>query len=324
MAKKVLTPEEYKDKMTKKADRRKRFTKSFLTALAYALACVIVFAMVTIAFTKPATQVVQTNSNNTSVNTNTNNDSTPVDQPSDTPADTPADQPSDTPADTPADQPSDKPADNNGGSNAQAPAATDETQKAVDLYKTAYNKAKSSAKTITHTKTGATNYKGIVEAGGLSSAAQTLMGMFMKESEPNEVIDKSELPPKTGVNNLTKNSVASATIKEQGNTQVVTLKLKDAVNPKAGSDGIGSTVNVIEESQITGSISSVPGLKLSDIKVAYENVTVTAKIDKATGNMTYLYLDAPCVLSLNAKLLVTSVDNARVGIQCTDEYVFAW
>lgn len=309
MAKKVLTPEEYKSKMDKKVEKRNRFGKTFLTTFAFALACVVVYASMAIAFT-PNTGITVTGGGS-NVGTNV-----PVNSPNggDTNNDPSTPGNSDDP-NTPDDNKGDKPED---------PGKVDEATQAVELYKTAMAKAKSSAKTVTHTKTGATNYNGIVEAGALSSAASTLMGLFMKESEPNEVIDKAELPPKGGASKLTTATVKSATVKEEGKFQVVTIKFKDAVNPAAGADGIGSGANVIEESQITGSISSVPGLKLSNIKVAYENVYLTCKIEKDTGNMTYLFVDAPCVLSLDAKLLVTNVKDAKVGIECKDEYTIAW
>lgn len=312
MAKKVLTPEEYKAKIDKKVEKRKRFGKTFLTTFAYALACVIVFASMAIAYTPNTASggTVATANPGSSVNNPGDSNNNPGDSNND-----PATPDDNNNGDNKGDNKGDKPAE---------PGKDDEVAKTIELYKTAMAKAKSSAKTVTHTKTGATNYNNIVEAGGLSKAASTLMGLFMKESEPNETIDKAELPPKAGASKLTVATVKSATVKEEGKLQVVTIKLKDAVNPAAGSDGIGSTVNVIEESQITGSISSVPGLKLSNIKISYENVYITCKIEKDTGNMTYLFVDAPCVLSLDAKLLVTSVDNAKVGIECKDEYTIAW
>ncbi len=317
MAKKLITPEEYKSKMDKKVEKRKRFGKAFLTTFAYALACVIVFASMAIAFTPKSTvsvaaggtgngNAVQSNSNDV----DSNGDGAGED------ATSGGDE-----AEAPGDDANNGKEENKGGASEQK---NDATQQAIDLYKKAIVKARSSAKTVTHTKTGATNYKNIVEAGALSSAASTLMGLFMKESEPNEAIDKSELPPKGGANKLTKANVKSATVKEEGGSNVVTINFKDAVNPVNGSDGIGSAVNVIEESQITGSISSVPGLKLSNIKVAYENVYITCKIDKASGNMTYLFVDAPCILSLDAKLGFISVDGAKVGIECKDEYTIAY
>ncbi|MCH5169719.1 MAG: hypothetical protein J1F24_00395 [Oscillospiraceae bacterium] len=332
MAKKVLTPEEYKAKIDKKAEKRKRFGKTFLTTFAFALACVVVFASMAIAFT-PNTgvavsggnnggNVVSSGSDNVSSGDNNNGGSNVADVPGDD------NNGGSDAADVPGDGNNAGDNNDNNANDGKGDAATedkvDSTQQAIDLYKTAMAKVKSSAKTVTHTKGGATNYKGIVEAGKLSSAASSLMGMFMKEEEPNEVIDKADLPPKGGATKLTKATVKSATIKEEGNYQVVTIVMNDAVNPASGADGIGAVANVIEESQITGSISSVPGLKLSNIKVAYENVNVTCKIEKSTGNMVYLLVDAPCILSLDAKLAVVTVNNAQVGIECKDEYTIAF
>lgn len=309
MAKKVLTPEEYKAKTDKKVDKRKRFFKAFLTTFAYALACVVVFSAVAIAFT-PNVSVTVPSGTVAAASPN-----------SDANADNPADAPS-----TDDGNKSDDPADDGNKGDKPADAdKNDETQKAIDLYKTAMAKVKSSAKTVTYTKKSASNYKGIVKAGDLSKAASTLMNMFMKESEPNEVIDKAELPPKGGAAKLTKATVKSATVKEEGNNQVVTISFKNAANPVNGADGIGSAVNVIEESQITEPTKYVPGLTVSGISLEYENVVVTCKIEKSTGNMTYLYIDAPCVLKIaNAKLLLKAIDNAEVGIECKDEYTIAW
>lgn len=220
-----------------------------------------------------------------------------------------------------------KPADKNDASNA-GDASKMSTQQIVDLYKKSINNAHSNAKTAVRVKDGAINYKGIVEAGGLSSAASTLMGMFMVADEAsievkNEEWKKEEIPSKAGCN-LTPAGVKSATCEEKNGKYIVTIVAKDAVNPKAGADGIGSVIDVIEEEQITGSISSVPGLTLSNISIAYENVTVVATIDKATGNMENLKINAPCVLSLGAKLAIISIDNAKVGIQVISEFAMTY
>ncbi len=219
-----------------------------------------------------------------------------------------------------------KPADKNDASNA-GQSGTMSTQQIVDLYKKGMNKVHSDAKTAVRVKDGAINYKGIVEAGGLSSAASTLMGMFMVADEAsieakNEEWDKTKVPPMTC--NLTPAGVKSASCKEEGGKYIVTITAIDQVNPKAGSDGVGSVIDVIQEETITGSISSVPGLSLSNISIAYENVTVVATIDKATGNVENIKINAPCVLSLSAKLAIISIDNAKVGIQVISEFAMTY
>lgn len=198
----------------------------------------------------------------------------------------------------------------------------------VDMYNKAVNNAKANA-TITRVKDGATNYNGIAEAGKLSSAASTLMGMFMVGSKEeietkNEPWDNAKFPPENAQAALTVDGVASAECKEEGDYYIVTIKGKDEVNPKSGGPGVGSLCGVIQEETITGSISSVPGLTLSGISIAYENVVTTAKIEKSTGNLVALTVDAPCILSLSAKLAVISIDNARVGIGVYTEYTLTY
>ena len=201
------------------------------------------------------------------------------------------------------------------------------TEQIVDLYKKGMDKVHTNAKTAVRVKDGALNYNGIVEAGKLSDAASTLMGMFMVADEAsievkNEEWDKTKVPPATC--NLTAAGVKSASCKEEGGKYIVTITAIDQVNPKAGSDGVGSVIDVIQEETITGSISSVPGLSLSNISIAYENVTVVATIDKATGNIENIKINAPCVLQLSAKLFVASIDNAKVGIQVISEFAMTY
>ena len=202
------------------------------------------------------------------------------------------------------------------------------TQQIVDLYKNGMNKVHNNAKTAVRVKDGAINYKNVVVAGKLSSIASSLMGMFMVADEAsieakNEEWDKTKVPPMNC--NLTAAGVAKADCEEKNGKYVVTLVGKDAVNPKAGSDGVGSLIDVIQEETITGSISSVPGLELNNISIAYENVTVVATIDKATGNIENLKINAPCYLSLDAKVpLLGSIDGAKVGIQVISEFAMTY
>ncbi len=242
------------------------------------------------------------NSVNTNSNTNTNNNSGNTS----------------TDANKPADN---KPADG-------AATGTKSVAEIADMYNKAVNNAKAKA-TITRVKDGATNYNNIVEAGKLSSAASSLMGMFMVGSKDeiqakNEPWDNAKFPPENAQAALTADGIASAECKEDGDYYILTIKGKDEVNPKSGGPGVGSLCGVIQEETITGSISSVPGLTLSDISIAYENVVTTAKIEKSTGNLVALTVEAPCILQLSAKLAVISIDNAKVGIGVYTEYTLAY
>ena len=201
---------------------------------------------------------------------------------------------------------------NNAGS---SNSGSTDVKSIVEEYKKAVNNAKSKAKTITLVKDGAKNYNGIFEAGMLSSIGQGLVDKFMGISDKNEVIDKSKLPPQGKQCTLSASDVVSATKKAEGDYQIITLKLKNEDNPKSGS-GIGAAVNVIEESQITEPVEGK--VEVKNIKLAYENVTITAKIDKS-GKLVYLTTDAPSVLSLDAKAGI-EIKDAKVGIEVISEY----
>jgi hypothetical protein len=222
-----------------------------------------------------------------------------------------------------------KPDSNVGGSQNKPtvvePEIPDSTSEIVEYYKKSVNYAKTNGKSAVLVKDGVLNYNNIVRAGELTSAAESLIGMFMVASESeisplNESRSVSTLPP-SGMNcNLTASGVKSASITDNGDTYTVVIVAKDCENPTPGSDGVGSLINVVESSQITGAIGSVPGLALSNINIDYENVTVTAVIDKATGGLLSMKINAPSILSLDAKLALISADDCMVGIQCITEY----
>ncbi len=343
MAKKQITPEEYKAKLEKKAAKREKFSKTFLKVLAFCLAIAVTYCSVRIGFTRlekiklgtgTAITTGSTSNNGTSTDNNDNvdwGDSGSSSTGGDSSATTPD---SDVNANNGSENTSGNGATNNNSGNASTnnnsagsgSAATNSNQEYLDMYKKAVANARSNAASVVRVKDGAINYKGIVEAGGLSDVGATLMGMFMAENEDaievkNEAWEKENIPNAAA---LTLNGVQKITRTESGNNYIITVVAKDAVNPTEGADGVGSISGVIEESQITGAIGSVPGLSLSNISIAYENVTAVATIDKATGNLVTLDINAPCILGLDAKLLFTTVNGAKVGIQVITQYAFTY
>ena len=322
MAKKQYTPEEFKAKTEKSAANKENFSKVFLSSIAVMLALVITFSVVSIAFTfvgKAGQTTVVSGAVNNDGSTNVPNDNT-----SDVPSDNVADVPSDEDATDAPEDDATVPGDDN---TADAPSnEANADQQALDMYKKAVAAARTKSKSVIRVKDGAVNYKGIVEAGGLSDIGSTLMGMFMAKDKAsieakNEAWDKTKLPDASA---LTLNGVQKITCVDKGSTYVVTVVAKNAVNPKANADGVGAIAGVIEEGQITGAIGSFPLLKLSNISIAYENVTAIATIDKATGNLVALDIDAPCVLGLDAKMGFISVPNAKVGIEVFTEYKISY
>lgn len=330
MAKKQLTIEEYKAKNENSAAKKANFAKVFMTALAIMLALVITFSTVSLAYTYVG-MAGKTTVASGPVNNGESVDNNDVDAPvggDDAIVDDAitGDDVTGEDATTDDNAATDDDATTDNGADAPSANAADPKQEYLDMYKKAVAAARTKSKSVIRVKDGAINYKGIVEAGGLSSAASTLMGMFMAKDEAsievkNEAWDKAKLPDASA---LTLNGVQKITREEKGNTYVITVVAKNAVNPKANADGVGSVAGVIEEGQITGAIGSVPGLALSNINIAYENVTAVATIDKATGNLIALDIDAPCVLGLDAKLGFITMNGAKVGIQVITEYKISY
>lgn len=272
----------------------------------------------------PAQNQTNNNSQSSSSTGNTATDNTATD--STTPTDAATDNTTPT-ASSDANTGDKTPADDKGTANADSSKKLSDKE-VVDLYKKAVNAARTKSTSVVRVKDGAINYKGIVEAGKLSGTASTLMGMFMKSDASaieakNEAWEKEKLPDASA---LTVNGLQKISYEEKDGKYVVTLIAKNAKNPKAGGDGVGGIAGVIEESQITGAIGSVPGLTLEGISIDYENVTTVATIDKATGNLVALNLDAPCVLNIAyAKVpILGEVNNAKVGIQVITEYTIAY
>ncbi len=243
-------------------------------------------------------------SNNVSINNNNNNNNNNVQKPEDKPAD--GDE-------TPKGE--DKPEAPQGGEPVQGDG--------LKMYVDALNKAKSSATNVVKTKTSASHYKEhlVIEGNAIIKATlepigKSLMGTFMTASEPNETIDKNALPPQGIQCTLTDADLAEAPkVEKSGDNTVVTLVLKGASDPKAGS-GLGSAVSIIEEKTITDAVAGA--IDISNIHLDYDACTIIATLD-ASGNLIGLSVNAPCILKLTAMGV-----NAEVGIECYDEYTIAY
>ena len=196
-------------------------------------------------------------------------------------------------------------------------------QDALKMYVDAVNKAKASAKSVVKTKTSASHYKEHLVINGnafikatLEPIGKGLMGTFMKASEPNEEVGKDALPPQNIKCTLTAADLQSEPkVEKKGNNTVITLVLKGASDPKAGS-GLGSAISIIEEHTITDAVAGA--IEISDIHLDYDACTIVATVD-ASGNLVNLTANAPCILKLTAMGV-----GAEVGIECYDEFVITY
>lgn len=289
MAKVQLTPEQYKAKLEKKVEKRKRFTKFFLGTIAICVAIAVVYSASIVAYTriglstmvqKPATNVNAQTPTDTDTNVDWNDSNTPS-----------------TDSNTPS---TDSDADNQQGDTA-ATVMTSKTMQ-FDLFVKSFNGVKTNAKSATQLKKNAYNYDEHVDAGGnmiIESAGKGLMGSLLKEEETNVTYTGADIagnfPPSGATCGLTKDDIKSIDCKEEGNYYVITVVVKGAVNPTAG-EKVGAVASILTKESIQEPIKDVPIINSLEPKCDYKETTAIAKIEKSTGNLVEYYFDLPMYL----------------------------
>lgn len=306
MAKKQLTPEEYKAKLENKKVKAEIFSNAFMSAIAVLLAVVIAFSVVSTANTfaeKAKKNIVTVNPD---VQQNTNNDeinseSSPVTDDSSISDVGGVDAPTDVViSDTPSDN-TEIPDDDK-----KQESAFSSTEEMVEYFNKCANKVKTEATKVVK------NYeKRNVDDLVVPKALESMSGTFINEvmaddTDPIVYATKEEIrenfivPGQDYVSRLKASDVVKADCKDNGKEYVIYFKLKDEKNPKAGS-GVGSVCDVIETHEIAEKAPSF----LEEFSATYYNCEVTATIDKATGKMTHVVYSTPLTMSVVVNLLGT-------------------
>lgn len=284
MAKKQLTPEQYKAKVEKKAAKRKKFVNAFVKAIAVCVAIVIVYSATSVAFTRIGLSTVlknktfvvnsQSQGSNSGSSQNADNNQTPA-------------------------VPDDSNTDNQGGETATV--MTSKTMQ-YELFVKAFTGVKTNAKSVTQVKKNAYNYDEHVDAGGnmiIESAGKALMGSLLKAEDTNLTYTGADIagnfPPSGATCGLTKDDIKSIDCKEEGDYYIITVVVKPAVNPAAG-EKVGAVATILTKESIQNPIKDVPIINSLEPKCDYKATTAEAKIEKSTGNMVEYYFDLPMYL----------------------------
>ena len=224
--------------------------------------------------------------------------------------------PADNTAETPAADATEAPADSASG----MPSTTAEV---VKYYSDAYNKIASESSAVTRTYDYTSNYNNILNINNnstLEGLANTLMTKFMVETTDPVPGDASSLPP-VGLTslNITEDKVSSATCTDNGDTYEIVLKSTGTddnqeadLNPGDGSAGlIGPLLRTEDVSGAAGSLISFEGLH-----AYYATASVTATVDKASGHITKLVYETPCVLHFDqvTAAVIVKVKNCDIGL----------
>ena len=216
--------------------------------------------------------------------------------------------------------PSQAPSGETPASQAPANAAPSTKEEIITYYVTAYNKMATDAKTFTRTYDYTSNYKDIVEVNNnavLERLAKTLMDQFMKETTTELAGDINSIPP-VGVNTLSISpaQIGTATCTDNGGSYVITLTStgtddspEEDCQPGQGSAGVIGLLLRTEDVA-----SSAPMIKFEGLHARYPTGKVVATIDKASGHITNLEYENPCILHFDSVSAVVKISNANLGL----------
>ena len=205
---------------------------------------------------------------------------------------------------------------------AGAPATTEEI---VALFNESANKIKTTAKKATR------NYQDmrinkLEVASALQAIADGAIEKFVKPNMTPEVYEGALIAEKYPVSGtdfaskLKPEYLETITCTDNGTEYVIDIKMKDQLNPVyRGGEGIGSIFWTMNPDSIA---ENLPVGQVEKSDFSYYNCTATAKIDKATGNMTYSKFIYNFDMDISIKMGLTL--NAKASLTVDEEYVMEY
>lgn len=201
-----------------------------------------------------------------------------------------------------------------------APATTEEI---VALFNESANKIKTTAKKATR------NYQDmrinkLEVPSALQSLCDTAIAKFVKPNMTPEVYEGALIAEKYPVSGtdfaskLKPEYLETITCTDNGTEYVIDIKMKDQQNPVYRSgEGVGSIFWTMNIDDIA---NNAPGFESAEL--SYYNCTATAKIDKATGNMTYSKFLYNFDMDVKIKMVVSLQALASLSVE--EEYIIEY
>ncbi len=194
----------------------------------------------------------------------------------------------------------------------------------VELFNKTANRIKPEASKVTkNSERRIVDKDKLVVPKSLESAADSLLGTFMKDdTDPivyatrDEINSEFLVPEQSYVSKLTADAVKSATCTDKGETYEINIRLKDEKNPTAGK-GVGAVCDVIEASEVAEKASFV-----EEFSTEYYNCEVTVTVDKASGRVIHAVYKTPLVLKVRVNMFGTH--NGEVGLTFIKDYTITY
>ncbi len=339
--KKELKKERKEIKKHKKAVKKEAMMHSakmtkfnrFLTA---AISVLVIAAMLVCTFS--AVKITQNISNGATASAedsagavnsdNSGNASTPSDSSNSSASSTPSGDS----GNAPSGDSGNAPAGDSNASSGNAAGDLSTKEGVVEYYKTAHAKVLAEAKSVTRTLDNNTNYEEYLEVGGnstLAGVAKTLMGTFLKANTEPLVCTGADIaanfpPSNNSCAGLTADMIGDYSIKEEGDNYIVTLTLNSTKeNPDLG-DNAAHLVSIVQTKQVEEAAAGF--VSFEGLRNEYIAPTVTATINKTTGQMTALHTITGSFMKFDKATVafVVNVSNVGIGLQYEQEWTIEW
>lgn len=228
----------------------------------------------------------------------------------------------------------DSSADSNaeGGNSAEATTPLGSKADVVEYYKTAHAKVLAEAKSVTRTYDNTTNYQEYLEVGGnstLAGVAKQLMGMFMKENTEAQNHTGADIatsfpPENNSCAGLTADMIGDYSVTEDGDNYIIKLSINSSEeNPDLGENS-AHLVRIVQSSQVEEAAAGF--VEFTGLENRYFAPTVTATINKTTGQMTDLEAVTPshmCFASATVMKIIT-VNDVGIGLEYHQKWTVEW
>ncbi len=207
-----------------------------------------------------------------------------------------------------------------------APAASGAPQGTaaiVAYYNTAANKIKTNAKSVTRNfEDNQHNEDKLIVPSALQSTGKSLISTFLKPNNTPETYDGADaikasfpIPGESYVSKLTESAVQSAECKDNGSEYEITIVAKTEKNPTYGQ-GVSGGFEIIG----TDAVMDAAGFIVKSFETEYYDCTVKCKVDKATGNITWINFSTPVVMSISTKVGI----DAQVGMTFIKDFTITY
>lgn len=137
----------------------------------------------------------------------------------------------------------------------------------------------------------------------------------------------ANFPPVGATCSLTYNEVKDFEFTETENYYEISFKVRGETNPTRGK-GVGAVATIVTKEELESAMKNEIDPEMSDeefrlvmkVNSRYNDVTVKATIDKATGNMIEYYVDTPYVMEMNMFEML----KMNIGIGTAEKWKIAY